>query len=189
MWPFSIFTHLLWAALPVSQRPVGLSTTSQFSLHPSSYFASIDIIFGMCIFICLAVHKRQKSTLNIFQYYLIKIAFKINLHFERTGTILISKITFLMCSVSQNVCSDKLFHCKHIVLGWARTGRSIRPLIDILKEEGRRHYDVTGNDNNDTLLSIKPSITEKVHCYLSSLGPPMVIAKEEFIGLFCHMQQ
>ena len=57
-----------------------------------------------------------------------------NLHFERTGTILISKITFLMCPVSQNVCSDKLFHSKHIVLGWARTGRSIRPLIDIVKE-------------------------------------------------------
>ena len=141
---FSIFTHLLWAALPVSQRPVGLSTTSQFSLHPSSYFASIDIIFGMCIFICLAVHKRQKSTLNIFQYYLIKIAFKINLHFERTGTILISKITFLMCSVSQNVCSDKLFHSKHIVWDWARPGRSIRPLIDIVKEGGRRNYAVTG---------------------------------------------
>ena len=39
-----------------------------------------------------------------------------------------------MCSVSQNVCSDKLFHSKHIVWDWARPGRSIRPLIDIVKE-------------------------------------------------------
>ena len=128
----------------MSQRAVGLSTTSLFSLHPTSYFPGYILFWDVHFYTFSAVHKRQKSTLNMFQYYLIKVALKFYLHFERTGTILISKITFLMCSVSQNVCSDKLFHSKHIVWDWARPGRSIRPLIDIVKEGGRRNYAVTG---------------------------------------------
>ena len=117
MGSFSIFTHLLWAALPVSQRPVGLSTTSQFSLHPSSYFASIDIIFGMCIFICLAVHKRQKSTLNIFQYYLMKVAFKIWSSFWKNRNYFLSLRSLSWCVQSRKMFVQTSYFTANI-LSW-----------------------------------------------------------------------